>query len=192
MVRATDSGVKAEAATLSAMGAIHESMEQIVRAISVINEIARQTNLLSLNAAIEAAKAGEMGKGFAVVAEEVRKLAERSSTSAREINEMIQVCRDSVQRGTTTVEASGKALREIAGRTSEVAALAQEIGSASHEQSRTGGEVARQVEEVATDSMRTASATQQLAATVHEVARTASGLSEVSERLSAAAKRFRV
>lgn len=192
VVQATDSGVQAEAATLEAMGAIHQSMEQIVRAIGVINEIARQTNLLSLNAAIEAAKAGELGKGFAVVAEEVRKLAERSSVSAREINQMIQACRESVQRGTTTVEASGAALRQIADRTAQVASLAREIGTVSLEQSRTGKEVARQVEEAALDSARTASATQELASTVHEVAHTAQGLSTVSQRLAAAAKRFKV
>jgi len=192
VVQATDSGVRAESATLEAMEAIRDSMEQIVRAIGVINDIAQQTNLLSLNAAIEAAKAGEFGRGFAVVAEEVRKLAERSSVSAREINQMIQVCRESVQRGTTTVEASGVALRDIAARTAQVASLAREIGAASEEQSRTGGEVARQVEEAASDSIRTASATQELASTVHEVARTASGLSEVAERLSAAASRFKV
>jgi len=192
VVQATDSGVRAEGATLEAMEAIHTSMEQIVRAIGVINEIAQQTNLLSLNAAIEAAKAGEFGRGFAVVAEEVRKLAERSSVSSREINQMIEVCRESVQRGTSTVEASGAALRDIAARTAQVASLAREIGTASVEQSRTGGEVARQVEEAATDSIRTASATQELAATVHEVARTASGLSDVAERLSAAASRFKV
>lgn len=192
VVQATESGVRAEAATLEAMGAIRESMEQIVRAIGVINEIAQQTNLLSLNAAIEAAKAGEFGRGFAVVAEEVRKLAERSSVSAREINQMIQVCRDSVQQGTTTVEASGVALREIAGRTAQVAGLTREIGTASTEQSRTGAEVARQVEEAALDSIRTASATQELASTVQEVARTATGLSEIAERLSNAASRFKV
>jgi len=192
VVQATEAGVRAEAATLEAMGAIRESMEQIVRAIGVINEIAQQTNLLSLNAAIEAAKAGEFGRGFAVVAEEVRKLAERSSLSAREIDQLIQTCRDSVQRGTSTVEASGAALREIAERTAQVASLAREIGTASLEQSRTGGEVARQVDEAAMDSARTASATQELAATVHEVARTAIGLSSIAERLAAAANRFQV
>jgi len=190
--RATKGGEQAEEATRQAMEAIRTATEQIVKAVGVINEIARQTNLLSLNAAIEAAKAGAQGKGFAVVAEEIRKLAERSALSVREIGLLIQECNQAIDRGTSTVGSSVQALHEIAENIAQVATMVQEIGSASEEQARTGQEVSLQVEREAQGSARTAHATHELSTTVQEVARTSSDLARVSEGLSALVSRFRL
>ena len=189
---ATQGGEKAEEATRQAMEAIRKATEQIVKAVGVINDIARQTNLLSLNAAIEAAKAGTQGKGFAVVAEEIRKLAERSAIAVREIGLLIQECNQAIDQGTSTVGSSVQALHDIAGNIAQVATMVQEIGSASEEQARTGQEVSHQVEREAQGSARTAHATHELSTTVHEVARTSSDLARVSEGLSALVSRFRL
>jgi len=163
-----------------------------VKGVGVINEIARQTNLLSLNAAIEAAKAGAQGKGFAVVAEQIRKLAERSGTAAREISQLIQECNEAIARGSSTVGTSVATLHGIAENIAQVASMVTEIGAASEEQALTGQEVTRQVEGGAQGAASTAHATSELSTTVQEVARTSSDLARVSEGLAAAVSRFKL
>ncbi|BDU74312.1 methyl-accepting chemotaxis protein [Mesoterricola silvestris] len=187
----THRGEEAELATSKAMEAIQQSVSEIVTAIRVIDEIATQTNMLSLNAAIEAAKAGQHGRGFAVVAEEVRKLAERSGSAAKEVRELASVCVESIATGNTTVATSGKALVEISESIMVVASRLKEIGCASAEQARTGQEVGRQVDSVASASTRMASATSEQACTVTEVSGTAHELAKVSEFINAMTRRFK-
>ncbi|MBC7284596.1 methyl-accepting chemotaxis protein [Hoeflea sp.] len=101
------------ARAVGAMAEIEDSSRQIGKIISVIDGIAFQTNLLALNAGVEAARAGEAGKGFAVVAQEVRELAQRSASAAKEINTLIETSSSQVATGVTLVNQTGEALRSI-------------------------------------------------------------------------------
>ena len=120
---------------VQAMEAINGSSSKIAEIIGVIDEIAFQTNLLALNASVEAARAGEQGRGFAVVATEVRNLAQRSATAAKEIKELIQDSVGKVQMGSKLVVDSGATLEEIVGSVKKVGDIVAEIAAASAEQS---------------------------------------------------------
>ena len=185
-------GTQVGTGTTRAMGEVRESTSRMVQAIGVIREIARQTNLLSLNAAIEAAKAGALGKGFAVVAEEVRKLAERSRSSAHEIEQLIGTSLAAVEEGSRSVEAVVAQLEAIREQATRAAGTVQQIAEASLEQARTADEVARSVTAVAAENAHTAAASSEIATTSREVARTANELAMVSEALKAEAARFTV
>ncbi len=126
---------------VSAMKAIQSSSERIAEIIGVIDDIAFQTNLLALNASVEAARAGEQGRGFAVVATEVRSLAQRSATAAKEIKDLIHDSVEKVRAGSGLVDASGKTLVEIVGSVKKVVDIVQEIAAASAEQSLGIGQV---------------------------------------------------
>jgi methyl-accepting chemotaxis protein-1 (serine sensor receptor) len=120
---------------IGAMGEINGSSRKIADIISVIDEIAFQTNLLALNAAVEAARAGEQGRGFAVVATEVRNLAQRSASAAKEIKGLINDSVDKVKVGSELVDESGKTLAQIMESVRKVTDIVAEIAAASEEQS---------------------------------------------------------
>ena len=164
-------GSQAMSEMLSSMKEINTSTDKISKIIKVIEEIAFQTNLLALNAAVEAARAGEAGKGFAVVAEEVRNLAQRSATAAKDTNALIG---DSVQKaemGNKIAEKTGAILGEIVRNVNEVASLIHEISTASKEQAEGVSQVNNAVSQmdavtqtIAANAEESASASEELAA----------------------------
>jgi methyl-accepting chemotaxis protein len=167
------------------MHGISDSSSKVGEIITVIEGIAFQTNILALNAAVEAARAGEQGRGFAVVAGEVRTLAQRSASAAKEIKALIGESVDRVQAGSKLVEEAGRTIDEVVQSVKRVTDIMGEISSASHEQ-RTGIE---QVNQAVTQMDQV---TQQNAALVEEASAAAYSMSEQAQALREAVAVFKI
>jgi methyl-accepting chemotaxis protein len=172
-------------AAIAAMSGINAASKKIADIIGVIDEIAFQTNLLALNAAVEAARAGEQGRGFAVVATEVRNLAGRSATAAKEIKALINDSVAKIQEGSALVDESGKALSDIGTAVKRVTDVVAEIASASQEQ-------AAGIEQVNKAVVQMDEVTQQNAALVEEAAAASEAIVEQARTLSELVARYRV
>lgn len=187
-VRAQDvaaQGGKQAHAAMDSMKAITESSGKIAEIITVIDGIAFQTNILALNAAVEAARAGEQGRGFAVVAGEVRNLAQRSASAAKEIKTLISESLHTVDEGSKLVIQAGETMEEIVTQVKRVSDLIAEISAASDEQSSG-------IEQVNTAITQMDDVTQQNASLVEEAAAAAESLEEQASGLATAVSVFKV
>lgn len=175
------------------------SSDQIGEIIQVIDDIADQTNLLALNAAIEAARAGEQGRGFAVVADEVRKLAERTTTATQEIADMIKkiqkdtsVAVKSIEQGTDEVEKgkelakkAGESLKLIINGTTEVVDVVSQVAAASEEQSAASEQISKNIEGISRVS-------QESAMGVEQIAHASEDLNRLTENLQNMISQFKI
>ena len=212
---------------MSQMNSINESVDQtsvyiqqlskdsqkIGQIIEVITAIAEQTNLLALNAAIEAARAGDQGRGFAVVAEEVRKLAEQSAGSAREITKIIQEIQlntsksvtsmeqvtNETKQGIVVVDRAGQAFASILVSAQNVATQVQEVTAATEEISATTEEITASIEEMSrisenssSESHNVAAASEEQLASMEEITASASSLSNLAQELQQVISEFKV
>jgi len=191
-VASTGEGAQGSLDAAARMGGIHDATVKIARSVAVIQELAQQTNLLSLNAAIEAAKAGDKGRGFSVVADEVRKLADRSREATVEINAVIGHAQEAVEGGAASVRATSGLMERIRDAITGVSGRMHEIGATTREHSATAGDLTRRMEDSAREVGLNATATRQLAASVEEITRTASALAQVSETMAGAIAQFEV
>ena len=209
-MKVIESAVSDTAKVIAQLGEESDKIGKIVEAIAAISD---QTNLLALNAAIEAARAGEHGRGFAVVADEVRKLAEQSQSSAREISDLIgsiqekaqdavtsmQTGVDKVRIGTEAVTGGGQAFKKIADMVTEVAENSRKMGHIVTTLVGSTDEITKSVEnintksrEVAKESETVSAASEEQTATMHEIAEASRSLAAQAQQMQEIISRFKV
>lgn len=176
-MRIVDASINEMNAASQQMGKLQEDSKKIGNILELIDDIAEQTNLLALNAAIEAARAGEHGRGFAVVADEVRKLAERSGEATRQIAQIIETMQENTVKSVAAVGLgvqssldAATAFDKIRGIVNETAQLISEIAAASEEQAAQADDVLQSVQSIAAASQEVCACAEETSASSHDLA----------------------
>ena len=158
---------------------IHQSAQKMSEIINVIEAIAFQTNILALNAAVEAARAGEQGKGFAVVAGEVRSLAQKSATAAKDIKALIDASVTQAGTGRQLIEQTGAVIREMVGNAGDVERLINDIARAAHEQSDGIRQINQAIGQIDTTTQQNAALVEESASAAHAMSAQAAVMAEL-------------
>ena len=185
-------GKNALSSVQSVMSKISESSQKIIGFMDEISQIGSQTNLLSLNAGIEAAKAGEFGKGFAVVAEEVKLLSERSATSIEKINRLIEVSFSNVLEGTNVINNATTVFDRILQQVEKISSVVSAAASAMQDQGRRTIEISKATDEINDVSASNSAAINQLSASVGQLEQTMRELNRMAEGLHHELSLFKV
>lgn len=184
--RVAGQGGEVVAKVVATMQDIQTSSKKIGEIIGVIDSIAFQTNILALNAAVEAARAGEQGRGFAVVAAEVRALAQRSATAAREIKGLIAASAEHTELGTRIVRTAGETMTQLVHNAQAMSGLLADVSTAAAEQTRGVSEVTAAVAQLDQDTQRNAALVEETTAAALSMKQKASELAATAERFTLA------
>jgi methyl-accepting chemotaxis protein len=181
-------GAKAVSEVVEGINLIAGSSERISGIVNVISDIADQTNLLALNASIEAARAGEHGRGFAVVAEEVSKLADRSSTSTKEIEGLIKESVKNVTRGVETAKGSQAAMKQIGAASEKVKMMIEGLSESMTQQVTAVKELSKALENVSEMSQSISAATEEQTTNAKQVSKSVENVNEVTQSAASSAE----
>ena len=164
-----------------AMQRINETSKQISDIIGEIEDIASQTNLLSLNAAIEAARAGEAGRGFAVVADQIRKLADDSAQSAVHTRELIETSLQEIEKGNQITDKTAEALQKVVEGIEDLANESKKSMEESHAQADAMAQIEQGIEQISTVVQNNSATAEETSATSEELSAQATNMNELTD-----------